>query len=133
MSSPLAVVEQYFALVDAFETKVAAYAAVLHPEVVQTEYPNGLYKTTQTRSLTGILDNLRLGRELLAQPHFEVHHTRLCDDGSVHVEGQWQATAISDAGPLLRGQRVSAHLCLIFEFRDGLIFRQRRYPCYEIL
>jgi hypothetical protein len=31
------------------------------------------------------------------------------------------------------GQRLIAHLCLIFEFKDGLIFRQRRYPCYEIL
>ncbi|AII52109.1 nuclear transport factor 2 family protein [Hymenobacter sp. APR13] len=133
MSNPLAVVNEYFALVDAFETDAAAYAAVLHPEVVQTEYPNGLYKTLQTRSLTDILHNLRLGRELLQEPHFEVSHTRLCDDGSVQVEGQWQATATSDLGPLLRGQRIIAHLCLIFEFKDGLIFRQRRYPCYEIL
>ncbi|RSK43752.1 nuclear transport factor 2 family protein [Hymenobacter rigui] len=133
MPTPLAVVHEYFALVDAFETDATAYAAVLHPEVVQTEYPNALYKSLQTRSLTDILDNLRLGRELLQQPHFEVSHTRLCADGSVHVEGQWEATAASDLGPLLRGQRIRAFLCLIFEFKDGLIFRQRRYPCYEIL
>ena len=128
---PLAVINTYFALVDAFETDAAAYAAVLHPEVVQTEYPNTIYKTLQRRTFPQIIDNLRIARELLRDPQFDVTHTQVCADQVVLVEGLWQATAINDVGPLLRGQRLAAQLCLIFEFKDGKIFRQRRYPCYE--
>lgn len=131
MPAPLDIINTYFALVDSFETDAAAYAAVLHPEVVQTEYPNTIYKTIQQRSFTEIIDNLRIGRELLRDPQFDVSSTQVCADGVVLVEGRWQATVISDVGPLLRGQRVAAQLCLVFEFKDGKIFRQRRYPCYE--
>ncbi|TGE27719.1 nuclear transport factor 2 family protein [Hymenobacter metallicola] len=131
MKEQLALITTYFSLVDAFETAPTAYAAVLHPDVIQTEFPNLLYKSIQHRSFTEILDNLRIGRELLQDSRFDVSSTQPCADGSVVVEGVWQATVISDVGPFTRGQRLSAQLSLIFEFKDGQIFRQRRYPCYE--
>lgn len=132
-SEKLALINTYFDLVQAFSTDPAAYAQVLHPEVEQLEYANGLNKTTQRRSFTDILDNLRVGRELLHSPHFEVYSTLACADDTVVVEGLWEATALSDAGPLVRGQRLASYLCLVFEFKDGKIYRQRRYPCYEPL
>ena len=36
-----------------------------------------------------------------------------------------------DAGPLKKGQRLAAHFCMIFEFKEGLIHRQRNYDCFE--
>ncbi|GGG38816.1 nuclear transport factor 2 family protein [Hymenobacter glacieicola] len=132
MNEQLDVINSYFDLVQAFNTDPAAYAAVLHPEVEQTEFPNLLYRSIQRRSFMDILDNLRVGRELLRDPQFDVQRTQVAPDGSVLVEGLWQATTISDIGPLLRGQRLLGQLCLIFEFKDGKIFRQRRYPCYEL-
>ena len=131
MSEQLDVINAYFDLVQSFNVDPTAYAAVLHPEVEQIEFPNLLNRTIQRRSFDDILDNLRAGRELLRDPSFEVQHTHVSADGVVLVEGEWQATTVSDVRALTRGQRLSSQLCLIFEFKDGKIYRQRRYPCYE--
>jgi ketosteroid isomerase-like protein len=133
MNKHLQVVATYFDLVNSFSVDAEAYAAVLHPGVVQTEYPNGLYKTIQRRSFTEIIENLRIGREMLDNSQFDVQSNQLCADGNVIVEGKWQASTVSEAGSISRGQRLSAQLCLIFEFKDGKIFRQRRYPCFDTL
>jgi ketosteroid isomerase-like protein len=133
MNAHFAVLKTYFDLVQAFSTDTDAYAAVLHPDIEQVEYPNLLHKTIQRRSFSDILANLRAGRELLRDPSFEVQSTYTCPDGTIIVEGRWQATTTNDMGLLLRGQRLSAQLCLIFEFQDGKIFRQRRYPCYDMV
>ncbi|WP_375437669.1 nuclear transport factor 2 family protein [uncultured Hymenobacter sp.] len=131
MNESLDVINAYFDLVQSLNVDSAAYAAVLHPEVEQIEFPNSLNKTIQRRSFNDIIDNLRIGRELLRDPSFEVYHTHFGADGSVLVEGLWQATTVSDVRALTRGQRLASHLCLIFEFKDGKIYRQRRYPCFE--
>ena len=131
MNQQLAIINEYFDLVNAFSVDRAAYAAVLHPEVEQIEFPNPVYKAIQRRNFDEIITNLRLGRELLHAPSFEVSKTQVYADGSVHIEGLWEATAMNDRLPVMRGQRVSARLCLVFEFKEGKIYRQRRYPCFE--
>lgn len=131
MNQQLDVINAYFDLVQSLNVDPAAYAAVLHPEVEQIEFPNLLNRTIQRRSFNDILDNLRVGRELLRDPSFEVQRTHISADGTILVEGEWQATTVSDVRSVVRGQRLSSQLCLIFEFKDGKIYRQRRYPCYE--
>lgn len=131
MKAPLDVVNSYIALVQDFSTDTAAYAEVLHPEIEQTEYPNLVYKTIQRRSFSEIIDNIRIGRELLRNQSFDIEHAHTNSNGCVLVEGLWQATAVNDMASMTRGQHVKAHLCLVFEFKDGKIYRQRRYPCYE--
>lgn len=131
MNEQLATLKAYFDLVESFSTDPAAYAAVLHPEVEQTEYPNLTTRTIQHRNFTDILDNTRAGRELLRDPSFEVQHTHLGANDSILVEGVWQAIVVSDVRGLVRGQRLRAQLCLVFEFKDGKIYRQRRYPCFD--
>ncbi|WP_324674327.1 nuclear transport factor 2 family protein [Hymenobacter sp. GOD-10R] len=133
MNNPLAILEEYFQLIQNFSVDPAAYATVLHPEVEQVEFPNMFFKTIQRRSFDDIITNVRAGRELLRDPSFEVQHTQFYPDGSVQIEGVWQATLTNDKLPVVRGQRVSAQLCLIFEFKDGKIYRQRRYPCFDTL
>ncbi|WP_022825041.1 nuclear transport factor 2 family protein [Hymenobacter norwichensis] len=131
MKAPLDVVNSYIALVQDFSTDTAAYAEVLHPEIEQTEYPNLVYKTVQRRSFDEIIDNIRVGRELLHNQSFDVHSAHTNSEGCVLVEGIWQATVVNDMASMTRGQQVKAHLCLVFEFKDGKIYRQRRYSCYE--
>jgi ketosteroid isomerase-like protein len=133
MNEHLAVVKAYLALSEALETDPAAYAAVFHPEVEQIEYPNLLTKTTQHRSLEAILDNVRAGRELLQAPQFEQTHLQLGADGNVILETAWHAIIMDDFGPMVRGGRLSAHFSMVFTFKDGLIFRQRTYRCYDPL
>ncbi|MBO0360293.1 nuclear transport factor 2 family protein [Hymenobacter sp. BT186] len=131
MKAPLDVVNLYIALVQEFNTDTAAYAELLHPEIEQTEYPNLVYKTIQRRSFDEIIDNIRIGRELLHSQSFDVQHTHTGPDGCVLVEGTWQAVAVNDMASMTRGQQIKAHLCLVFEFKDGKIYRQRRYSGYE--
>jgi ketosteroid isomerase-like protein len=133
MNEHVAVVQAYLALSEALETNLEAYLAVFHPTVVQTEYPNLLTKTTQHRSLEAILDNVRAGRELLRNPRFEHSTLQTGAEGSITLETYWQAECMNDFGPMVRGARISAQMCMIFEFQDGLIVRQRSYRCFEPL
>ncbi|MBC6991922.1 nuclear transport factor 2 family protein [Hymenobacter sp. BT491] len=131
MDKHLDVLNTYYRLVEAFNSDPTAYREVLHPEVEQIEYPNLIHKTIQHRSFDDILDNLRAGRELLRDPEFIVHSTHVVADGTIIVEGRWQGTVTTDIHGWVRGQIMSSELCLVFEFKDGKIFRQRRYPCYN--
>ncbi|MCB2378563.1 nuclear transport factor 2 family protein [Hymenobacter sp. BT635] len=121
----------FLSLSESLETDPAAYAQVLHPEVEQIEYPNLLHKEIQRRSFTDILDNLRAGRELLLNPHFELHRAHACGDGTMVVEAHWHATLANDIGPLVRGQVLAAQFCMIFELKDGKIIQQRTYNCFD--
>lgn len=131
-TSPLDVLRAYYDLVRGFSADPAAYAAVLHPEIEQTEYPNLMTRTVQHRTFPEVLDNLRLARELLSDLQFEVEHLEVLPSGIVVVEGRLQAIATRDIGSVLRGQRLLGQLCHVFEFKEGKIFRQRRYHCYTL-
>jgi len=131
MNQHFAVVSAYLALSQALETDPAAYAAVFHPDIEQIEYPNLLTQTTQYRSFGGMLDNMRAGRELLRDAQFEHTTLQAGPDGSVVVETYWHATAMHDFNLLVSGSRVSAQMCMIFEFSGDLVYRLRTYRCYE--
>ncbi|TGE12612.1 nuclear transport factor 2 family protein [Hymenobacter elongatus] len=131
MSEQLQAVTKFLSLSESLETDPAAYAQVLHPDVEQIEYPNLLNRTLQRRSFQDILDNIRAGRELLVEPHVELHRSQVCADGSVMVEAHWRATITSDIGPLVRGQLLAAQFCMIFELKDGKIIQQRTYNCFD--
>ena len=132
MSEHLDVITAYFNLAQHLTVNPTAYAAVLHPEVVQIEFPNLLNKVVQHRNFDQILDNLRAGRELLHDTSYELQRfVESKADGSVLMEGRWEATTINDLGPMMRGQRMIAQICSIFEFQEGKIYRHRQYICYD--
>lgn len=132
MSEHLDVINVYFNLAQHLAVDPVAYAKVLHPEVVQIEFPNLFSKIIQHRSFDEIIDNLRAGRELLRDTNYELQRiVESQTDGSVLIEGRWEATAANDLGPMMRGQRMAAQICSIFEFEEGKIYRHRQYICYE--
>ncbi|GAA4016406.1 hypothetical protein GCM10022408_32330 [Hymenobacter fastidiosus] len=133
MNDHFTVVKDYLALSQELEVNPAAYVGVLHPDVEQIEYPNLLTRITQHRSFEAILDNVRAGRELLQDARFEQTQLQPGAEGSVLVETYWHATVMDDFSPLVRGSRLAAHLCMVFDFKDDLIVRQRTYRCYEPL
>ncbi|WP_167856879.1 nuclear transport factor 2 family protein [Hymenobacter aquaticus] len=124
-------VTTFLSLSESLETNPEAYAQVLHPEVEQIEYPNLLNKTIQRRSFEEILDNIRAGRELLLNPHFELQQAHASASGEVIVEARWHATLANDIGPLVRGQLLAAQFCMVFELRDDKIIQQRTYNCFD--
>ncbi|PJJ48318.1 nuclear transport factor 2 family protein [Hymenobacter chitinivorans] len=131
MAEQLQVITNFLSLSESLEIDPASYAEVLHPDVEQVEFPNLLNRSIQRRSFAEILDNIRAGRELLVNPHFELQRAHHCPDGSVVVEAYWRATLTSDIGPLVRGQQLAAQFCMVFELVENKIIKQRTYNCFD--
>jgi ketosteroid isomerase-like protein len=133
MTAPLPVViQRYLQLLESFETAPAAFAQVFHPAIEQTEYPNLLTRALRTRTLPELLRDAKQGKALLAEQRFTVrHHTSSPTAERVVVEADWRGDIGANLGPFRRGQQLRAHFCMVFELRDGLIFRQRNYDCFE--
>lgn len=130
LRSHLETVERYYALVSAFETDPAAFADLLHPEIEQIEYPNAVTPRLKTHGLAEMLQGAAAGKALLARQHFGITRSHACGQTLI-VEGSWEAEIGTARGPFQPGQHLRAWLCVVFEFEDGLIRRQRNYDCYE--
>jgi hypothetical protein len=74
---------------------------LVHPEIEQAEFPNLLNRQGQKSDLQDI------SRRMLV------------------VETIWRGKTAVDGGPL------KAFFCIVLELRDGKIYRQRNYDCFE--
>ncbi|MNL63318.1 hypothetical protein D3C87_1874470 [compost metagenome] len=70
------------------------------------------------------------GKKLLASQKYEIQHSYESGDTLV-TEVIWNAEVAVNAGSLKAGQHMKAYFCCIFQFKDGLIYRQRNYDCFE--
>lgn len=130
LANQLSCVEQYFRLLSAFETSAQAFASVLHPDVRHTEYPNAIVSQIQETDLTQMLQGAARGKALLANQSFTLERYHPHGD-SLIVEGLWHGTVAVSRGKFSPGQVLTAWMCIVFEFKQGLIWRQRNYDCYE--
>lgn len=101
-----------------------------HPEVEQVEFPNAVTKTTTMRSLNDLKDASEKGSKLLTKEEYEVKHI-FSIDNTVVLECIWRGTLAIPLGNIPIGGQMIAHFAQIFEFKDGKIFRQRNYDCFE--
>jgi hypothetical protein len=130
MEEKLALVYRYFQLLESFSDDPAEFARIFHPEVIQTEYPNQLSSEIRQRSLDIMLESMDTNRIILKSQHFSV--LKVADAGNILVvEAKWTGEIGVDAGQFRRGQVMKAFICTVIEFRDGKIYRQRNYDCYE--
>jgi ketosteroid isomerase-like protein len=51
----------------------------------------------------------------------------------VVARAAWSGTLAVDAAPLRAGSTLRARLAMFFTVRDGRVFRQENYDCYEPL
>lgn len=125
----VALVRRYYELVE----RLADARAVLncwHPEGRFEEQPNALSPRGSTRDLQALAESFARGQALLASQRYEL--TNVFAAGSqVLVEMVWTGTVKLDVGPLKAGDTLRARCAAVFELRDGLIYRQRQYDCYE--
>jgi len=123
-------VERYLKTIEAFDG--AAMGELLQRDFEQTEFPNALNPLGQQSNRADCLRRLETARQILTRQRFEV--TNHCESGDqVFVEAVWSGQMAVDAGPLKKGQELTAHFCIAFEFKDDLLFRQRNYNCFERL
>lgn len=105
-------------------------ARFFHPEVEQTEYPNRLVPNGMTRTLDTMLASAERGRAVTARQSYMI--TSLIEQGDiVAVEFDWAAALAIPIGTLAAGDSMTGKFVTVIEFRDGLIYRQRNYDCFD--
>ncbi len=130
MKSKIQIVEQYFALVSAFSNDRAAYDALLHPQMTETEYPNLLSPRLRQRSVDDGMKGIALSGQLLKFQRYDVRHW--VEGGeTLAVEVTWTGELRIDAGRLKKDQALKAEVCFVFQFREGKIHQLRHYDCYD--
>lgn len=70
------------------------------------------------------------GKGILASQNYEIKNSLECGD-QVVVEALWRGTMAVDVGSLKAHQELRAHFCIVLEFQNGKILRQRNYDCFE--
>lgn len=101
-----------------------------HPEAQQIEFPNALTKQTTTRSLPELKEASEKGAKILSKESYEIKNL-LPSGPTVVLECVWRGTLAVPVGTIKAGGQMAAHFAQIFEFKEGKIFRQRNYDCFE--
>lgn len=123
----------FLSLLESFESDPAAYRSLLHPDIEQTEFPNALTAMTKVRGFDQLLEGSRAGRQLLSAQTFDVQNVigGTGGDNQLALEVLWTGTIAADLGAFRAGQTLSANFCMVLEFKDGLLYRQRNYDCFQ--
>jgi len=101
-----------------------------HPDVIQTEYPNAITKNLANRTLKDLGNAAAKGKQVLQKEEYEIIHAYEIND-TVIMEALWKGTLAISIGKLAAGDVMTAHFAQFFQFKDGKIFRQRNYDCFE--
>lgn len=126
----LATARRYFAALESRDDP-AVIAALLHPELVQEEFPNRLNPQGGRSDRDTMLERLVRGRQLMASERYEVVDA-LAVDERVAVEVRWSGTlAVALGETMPAGLTMRARFAVFLAFRDGQIVAQRSYDCFE--
>src|SRR5690606_25217195 len=101
-----------------------------HPIAEQIEYPNALPKQCATRNLSELKTAAEKGAQAVTKDEYEVKNLISTTDAVV-LECIWKGTLAIPIGNIEAGGKMKAYFAQIFEFKDGKIYRQRNYDCFE--
>ena len=105
-------------------------AGFYHPDIIQTEYPNAITKNITNRTLGDLGNAAAKGKLVLQKKEYEIMQAYETGD-VVIIEVIWKGTLAISAGKLGAGDIMTAYFAQVFQFKDGRIFRQRNYDCFE--
>lgn len=121
MSTTKQVVLDYLRAIEAHE--LDRVAAMLHDEVVVTEHPNKLNPSGASYDKAAIRAAGERGAKAMASERYDVR--------ALTVEGDRAVAQVYWTGTLHDGRSIHAHICSAIELRDGRIWRQEQYDCFE--
>jgi len=98
-------------------------AAFLHAEAEVVEHPNRLNPAGVRYDRAAILAAAERGAAVMASQRYDVRH--------MTVEGDRAAVQIAWIGELRDGRTMRAQICSVIDLRDGLVWRQEQYDCFE--
>ncbi|MDF2723742.1 MAG: hypothetical protein K0Q59_3417 [Paenibacillus sp.] len=123
-------VKRFFERLEAFSVAESDFKSLLHPEVEQTEYPNWLTPGVVVSSYETMLQRMPNGKKLLREQKYDIQRIHETGDTLI-AEVVWTAVVGVDMASFKNGQQLKAYFCCVFEFKDGKIYRQRNYDCFE--
>jgi ketosteroid isomerase-like protein len=107
----------------------ADFTVHLHPEVIFEERPNRVAPAGRVSDLAALRLGAARGQELLRSQRFEVV-AGFAAGAQVVLEVVWTGVLAVALATLAPGDALTAQCAMIFELREGKIFRQRNYDCY---
>ena len=105
-------------------------AAFYQPDVIQQEFPNRLIPHGSQRELGDILAGAESGAKLMERQIYDIHTVTEVGD-RVILEYTWRGYPRTPVGSVRAGEAMSARICQVIEYEDGLIIRQRNYDCFD--
>ncbi len=105
-------------------------AGFYHPDVIQQEFPNRLVPHGVQRALADILAGAESGQKLMERQIYDIHTVTEVGD-RVILEYTWRGYPRTPVGTVRPGEALSARICQVIEYEDGLIIRQRNYDCFD--
>ena len=123
------IVKRYLAALEAGATG-DALAAYFTPDAIQEEFPNRLNPNGGRSDVATILARAEQGRHVLTAQRFDLVNAMACGD-TVALELNWSGRLAVPIGTLQPGDTMHARFAIFIELRDGRIFRQRNYDCFE--
>lgn len=126
----LETVKRFFELIETFSISESDFKPLLHPEIEQTEFPNFITPGVVVSNFEVLMQRIPNGKKLLKEQKYDIQ--RVYESGETLItEVIWTAEVGADAGVFKTGQRLKAFFCCFFDFKDGKIYRQRNYDCFE--
>ena len=97
--------------------------AFLHADAEVIEHPNRLNPAGVRYDRPALLAAAARGAAVMASQRYDVR--------TMIIDGDRAAVQIAWTGNLRDGQTMTAQLCSIIELRDGQVWRQEQYDCFE--
>jgi ketosteroid isomerase-like protein len=131
----LEIARRYLAAIEASTSGAAGPApggveAFLAPDIQQEEFPNRFAPAGARRDLAALREAGERGRKVLRGQRYEVQKAFAVGD-TVILEVLWVGTLAVPVGEIPTGGEMRAHFAVFLELRDGLIYLQRNYDCFE--
>lgn len=123
-------VKRFFALCETFSLLESDFKLILHPEIEQTEFPNLLTSSVVVSNFESLMQRIPNGKRLLKEQKYDIQQVYESGDTLI-AEVIWTAVVGADVAAFKMGQQLKAYFCCVFEFKDGKIYRQRNYDCFE--
>jgi len=101
-----------------------------HPEVEQIEYPNAITKNTAFRNLGDLKIGSEKGQAIMSSEKCEIKKLYSIGE-TVILEAVWKGTLSISLGNIPIGGEMVAYFAQFFEFKDGKIYWQRNYDCFD--
>ena len=93
-----------------------------HPDIEVIEHPNKLNPAGKTYDRAALQAAGERGKALLQSQRYDVRRIIASGD-QVCAQTEW-------IGVTRSGTEIRAHICSVFELRNGQIWRQEQYDCF---